>query len=331
MQKRIAIITLKGLGNFLNWKDKIEGYDIKVFPVTQTQEIYAAVDWADIVWLEWMNQSAVQATNHRNISQKDVILRVHSYEVLADFARNINWKYVNDIVYVADHIKNELHRQVPDVPCREHVIPNGVDLSQIEYTEHKPGYNIGFLGDISHKKAPLLILQLFNEIYQKDNKHTLQIAGQLQDRRYQLYLEHMIAEMGLKNSVTLHGRINDINSFFKKINYIILTSPWESQNMSVMEAMAAGVKPLIHNFYGARNVYTPDLLWNEISMAAKTILHDQEKYYSSERYREFVKNAYSLDRTAKNIQKVINKLSREGDLKDRGPHDDLAFQREQVN
>ncbi|RVD50324.1 glycosyltransferase, partial [Mesorhizobium sp. M2D.F.Ca.ET.140.01.1.1] len=85
-----------------------------------------------------------------------------------------------------------------------------------------------------------------------------------QDARYQLYFNQMIDELRLTDNVQFDGWQDDMNQYLEDKHYLICTSLLESQHMSAMEAMAKGIKPLIHNFYGAKTIYDESVVWNTI-------------------------------------------------------------------
>ena len=113
---------------------------------------------------------------------------------------------------------------------------------------------------ISTIKGPMLLLQAFKALIDKDSRYKLFIAGTFQDARYQLYFKQMIDELRLTDSVQFDGWQDDMNQYLEDKHYLICTSLLESQHMSAMEAMAKGIKPLIHNFTAQRR-YTMNQLF----------------------------------------------------------------------
>lgn len=72
-----------------------------------------------------------------------------------------------------------------------------------------------------------------------------------------------------------------------------------------MEAMAKGIKPLIHNFVGAKNIYPEKYLWNSISEFLELILENE---YNSKDYRDLIKDNYLLINKIYKIKELINSL-----------------------
>ena len=96
-----------------------------------------------------------------------------------------------------------------------------------------------------------------------------------------------------------HGWTTDLNEFFKDKTYVLNTSPRESQCMSVMEGMAAGLKPLVYDWVGADKLYG-EHVWKTVTEFRKML----NTSYNPERYRKVIKDNYSsviLNRRVKNL------------------------------
>lgn len=147
----------------------------------------------------------------------------------------------------------------------------------------------------------MLLLAAFHQLYLCDDRYKLWIGGAMQDKRYKHWMEHYIKMNELHLNVKYDGFIQDRNKWFRNKNYIICTSPWESQNMSVMEAMASGIKPAIHWFPGADKIYPQEYLWKNIDEFIDIIISTE---YDSIEYREAIQR-YNLHDQVKQMQKVF--------------------------
>ena len=130
-KKRIGVVWLPGLEGFLSdvVKRFEEKYAVRTCYSRSIAEIESVVNWADLVFLEWMNELAIEVSNRLPIlAERKVIIRCHSYEVLSNFGPQIKWSVINTIIFVADHIKNILLQQIPKLPevVDIHVVHNGV-------------------------------------------------------------------------------------------------------------------------------------------------------------------------------------------------------------
>ena len=308
--KKVSVICMSGLDNFIdNIIDGLsDGYMVRKFIVKTEQDIYNAIDWGDLIWLEWANQSAIIATNYEGIKGKKVILRLHSYEVFTDYPKQINWDVVDRLIFVAPHIRDILDEMSPGIveKVKSEVIYNGVDIEKIPFKEREPGYNVAWVGYINYKKNPQMALQVIKKLVDINKRYKLHIAGLYQDLRYKIYLEHMIKEMGLQDNVIFYGWIDDMESFWKDKNYLLHTSLHEGHSLAVNEAMARGVKPVIHNFRGARELYPIDWLFNTIDEAVNTFRAWDYNTLSDRNTRQYIiDKGWTLENQLKEIRKVI--------------------------
>ena len=305
--KKIGFICLAGLDQFID--PIIEGlsgnYTTRKFIIRNQQDIYNAIDWADIIWLEWCNQTAIIGTNYEGIKSKKVIIRLHSYEIFTDFPKQINWPIVDRLILVAPHIREILKIFIPDIEkkVKTVIIYNGIDLDSTHWKKMQPGYNIAWVGFINYKKNPQMTLQILKKLADIDKRYILHVAGSFQDSRYKIYLEYMINEMGLQDNIILYGWVDDMDGFWKDKNYLLHTSIHESFGYAIFEAMARGIKPVIHNFRGARELYPKNVIFNTIDEAVNKII---SRDYNSKEYRDWIiAKGWTLKNQLKQIKDII--------------------------
>ena len=69
----------------------------------------------------------------------------------------------------------------------------------------KENYNkkksIAFLGNVSEKKGPFLLLHAFKAIHDFDPEFTLHIAGKMQSSRVVVSWDHLIPKLGLTEAI----------------------------------------------------------------------------------------------------------------------------------
>jgi hypothetical protein len=130
-RKRIGVLCFSGLESFIkpivtHFEDD---YAVRTCYSNSLPELGSVVDWADLVWIEWCNELAIELTNKLHVlEQKKVIIRLHSYEALSGYVRTVNWNVVDHLVFVAEHIREIVLRSFPNlkniVPIT--VVHNGV-------------------------------------------------------------------------------------------------------------------------------------------------------------------------------------------------------------
>jgi len=311
-KRKIAVLCLPGLESFL--QDIVDflqtKYEVLTCYSNNNRDIEAAAHWADVVWIEWANELAIALTNHPTLLDgKHIICRLHSYETLAGFVQKVKWEKIDDLIFVAEHIKDIVLQQDPSLHSKVTnilIIPNGVNLDKLVFRNRSKGKNLAYLGHINYKKGPMLLLHAFRELLQADTKYRLFIAGDFQDARYQLYFNQMIKEMDLARSIQFDGWVDDVAHWLEDKHYIVCTSVLEGHPVGIMEAMACGLKPVIHNFVGAKDIYPEKYLWNTIPQFVEKVT---EPDYDPITYRNFIKKHYSLSHQMDAIAKILSNMS----------------------
>ncbi|BBM70543.1 glycosyltransferase [Rhodothermus marinus] len=249
-------------------------------------KIQEALDWADVVWFEWCDQILVEASRHLNKTAA-VVCRLHSYEVFSDLPQRVNWEFVDRLIFVAPHMQRLFEQYFPRAARRveKAVIPNGVDVSRFTFKERKPGFNLAYVGYINHKKNPSLLLQCIYRLVQEDRRYRLYVAGIHQERRFEVYWNHMIQTLGLQDHVIMEGWVDDIDAWLEDKNFLISTSVHEGCPYNVLEAAACGIKPVVHHFHGAEELFPEAWLFHDIEEFVSIV---QSSNYDSRAYRNWI-------------------------------------------
>ena len=320
--KRISFLCAEGLDTFINpiiqELDKDDEFVCHKFQMAGeiTEKLRKAVQWGDIIWFEWANELAKFGTDPEicpAIMDRKVIVRLHSYEALTNMPAHVNWKAVDKLIYVAHHIREIINAYLPDSKINETVenlvIPNGVDLKKHKLIKRNDQrlVNIAYVGYINNKKNPPMALQIMHKL---PPKFLLHIAGTFQDRRYEVYMKHMIIEMGLGERVHFHGWIDNMPKWYQDKTILLSTSVHEGHSYCIIEAMAKGIIPVVHNFYGAKEQYPPEILFNSVTQAVDRI-EVAGKADTGRWLREYViQKGWAFSNQMKQIKGVINELAK---------------------
>ena len=274
--------------------------------------IQRGMDWADVTWFEWCDPILVNASQKLRKTSR-VVCRLHSYEAFTPYPQQVNWSFVDHLIFVAPHIAEVVRPHLPPRVATT-VILNGVDLDELPFTDRPRGFNLAYLGYLNFKKNPELLLQVMARLVQVDPRYHLHIAGSFQEPRYRLYFEKMIPAMGLQAHVHLYGWIDDVDAWLADKSYILSTSVLEGCPMNVLESMAKGLKPIIHDWVGAEGLYPEHFRFRTVEEAVALIRSDD---YAPAAYRAFVAERYAL---AQQVDAVGRLLAQEG-AEGRAPHE----------
>ncbi len=308
---KVAFLVSKGLDQFLSdiIRDLIPSMDARKFVVVTREDILNAMEWADVCWFEWCNDPLIWASRQDIARRKAVICRLHRFEAFTDMPLTVQWDHVDTLVVVADHLAEIVASRVPGLRERTDVkhIPNGVDMSRYSFRERKVGFDIALVGYLHGRKNPGLALQILDILVKRDPKYRLHVAGTFQDPALKLYWNHMVEELGLTNNVMMNDWQPDIHAFLSDKDYLLSTSTHESFGYTIAEAMTCGMKPVVHNFPFARDMWPSDVLFNTVEEAVDQITSPD---YHSRHYREFVAEHYTLDSQVGQIADLIRSTSR---------------------
>lgn len=275
---------------------------------TYLRDITSLLNWSDVAWIEWASELAVAVTNIHKGNSK-LVVRLHRYEAFDYYPHLIKWENVEETILVADFMKNVLKwRGIgKDKIINPKVIYNGLDLERFIFNDRKPGYNIGWVAGINQRKNLALAIEILNELLKVNKDYTLHVAGRFVDPTYETYIRHLIKQLGLEKNIQFYGWVDNIAEWWEDKQYLLSTSIHEGCPYNIIEAMAMGIKPVIHDFYDAKELYEPQWLFRTVDEAVQMITSDD---YNSAYYRAFVEQRYSLDKQVAEFVKLFQDLTK---------------------
>lgn len=306
--EKLAIFCLPGLDNFIKDIAQVLShiYQVKLVVTTDGNQILQAYNWADIIWLEWANEMAVEITNKLPKNKKRIICRLHGYEALrSDFLRSINWNVVDMMIFVAHSVQRNAYENMKtlrDKPFQ--MIYNGIDLTQYDFKIRSKGTNLVFVGHFNYKKNPILAIQILKRLCDLNKGYKLFWAGQMQDERILNYVNYVTQKMGIKSNFQFDGFQNNVNQYLEDKDIFLSTSIHEGYGVAILEAMTKGIKPVIHNFYIAEEFYPQEYIFNTVDEAVSMVIDED---YDSEKYRRFVEEKSSFEEQIRKIMEALIK------------------------
>jgi glycosyltransferase involved in cell wall biosynthesis len=280
--------------------------EVRIFDGTTVAQMNELLAWADLAWFEWCDDLLIQGT--RLPRQCPVICRLHSYEAFTDMPSRVDWSKVDHLVFVNQSVRElampQIRRAVPTS-----IVHNGLDLDRFTIPGAKTaGKKIASVGYINYKKNPALLLYCFKKIHEYDHGYSLHIAGEHQDARIQLYFEQFLRNNPLP--VHFDGWVKDMPEWYADKDFVISTSLFESFHYSIAEGMASGLMPLIHNWYGAGNVYPKEYLFEDPDDCLKLLkrLEKADRRAAGESNRAYISDHYDLKKTLNEISSLVDSI-----------------------
>lgn len=277
-----------------------------------------ANEWADVIWFDTIDNNIKSATNpgeaiiddnanympwdlhHMDLSKKHVIARAIDIEVWYGHQEGTIWDVVDDLVFIAPHIKD-----LTNIPVkRQHVIPCGIDIDRYNFDDRHDGFNIAVISEKWTSKGTDLILQIAYKLKQIDDRYKIHWLGKWSDYPWEIkYFEEFIKhnELNFEFTEWIEGD-NAVNQFLEGKNYFLHASHKEAFSYATAEAMAKGIKPIIHRFYGADDLW-PGITWSSIDEATDMITDGE---YDSTSYRRYLINkGYTVNQMMNKINAII--------------------------
>jgi glycosyltransferase involved in cell wall biosynthesis len=282
-------------------------------------------EWADIIWFDTVDNNLASATNpsqaimddannyqpwdlhHMDLVGKRVIVRAIDIEVWQGHHMASKWDFVDDLIFIAPHVRSLVDTDaLPEVNLMlgVHTVPCAVDLDEWEWAERGHGHDIAVVSEKWTSKGTDLILQIALKLKSIDPRYKIHWLGQRSDYPWEYaYFDEFVEHHGLNIEFT--NILNDgrtVDDFLEGKNYLLHASHKEAFSYATAEAMAKGIKPVIHRFYGADDLW-PGMTWDSIDQAVQEIIGGE---YNSAGYREYlVKQGYTLPQMMEKIDKII--------------------------
>jgi len=284
---------LKFLGPIIeSWK--AEGHEVRYETGYNPQQH----EWADLCFVDVCDNNAIVASRQRFVHSR-LVIRAIDIECWVRQPAGVTWGNVDAIIFGAKHIE-EMVRSFVSFPPTVTVahVPFGVDLSKWSFRKRDGGGRRVAL--VAHRWSAKGLDMLLQVMAALGPGWRLDCLGTRSTEQWlHAYIDHIIAELGLEVSFT--DRVSDVDPWLEDKDYLILASMKESFSYAAAEAAAKGIRPLIHNFWRAKDIWPQAWIWSTIDECVSKIL--QGPYDSSE-YRGFIEKNYSLEIMMKGLNEV---------------------------
>ena len=260
---------------------------------------------ADVLINMWADQVTQFWAHH--MKDKKIISYLRRYELYAEnWLQATAWKDVDALIFVSEHIRELFHRsQRNGTPQRIYCFYNAVDPEQFPFEEHdrKPT-KIAFVCSMRvHKNFGLAaqILQALPEEY------TLHHIGGINSNDKQVWTE-CFQNLGIADRWEWNAKVtaNRIPRWLKDKDFILSASFTEGNPNNMIEGMATGCIPVVHNWPGAKDQFHNDYVFNTVAEAVKIITRrrcDERRFQ-----RLWVETNYSMS-NIRRIHEVIKDIS----------------------
>ena len=199
---------------------------------------------------------ATIGTDCRNVTtphgwSKDAGIVVQCYEWLG----RLSFMFMDAVVPLSMDLYEGLRRW-PRMVDRLRLIPNGVDLSEIDATlpDSSPDspeepFVFGYIGQLIPRKGVDTLIRAFRRLNLAHSE--LWIVGDGPERRN---LEQLVQQLGKADAVRFFGFRDDRIKLLRRFDTFVLPSSLEGIPRCLMEAMGAGVPVIASNIHGCSDL-----------------------------------------------------------------------------
>lgn len=266
-----------------------EGYDV----IATNDPLQEAP--CDVYLFMWADELLYHSLDQLPKESK-VVVFLRRYEFYGGYWLKINWKRVSKLICLNPYYANLVKQ---GVGVDSEIVPNGVDLNKWSYKEHGHGPNIAVVGFINAKKNLPLAMQILQEL---PENYSLHFAGAIQEPVLINYLDNQAKRS--RRCIYSYGQVEDLNGWFKGMDYLLCASVTEGCPNNVLEAMACGIKPLIHTWPGAEQ-FPEEYLFSGVRDAVEMI--NPSSPYNSKEYRQYIERFHG-NAPYERVKQIVKEL-----------------------
>lgn len=253
------------------------------------------VAWSDVAIFFWCDQYAQQLATEPNLDHVKKIIQCVDIDGWSGHWGTVEWKNIDHLIFMSEHIRDmvmgHLNGQYEDkFPTPITHLPLGIDVTQWKYRDRTNNHKkvMGFVADEWWSaKNPAMVVQAMAALVKQDPAWQFQWVGKWGPEKWlKYYIENQIKQLGLSEHVAIDwNRQESLDDWWESIDYFTTFSQKDSFSLIVGEAMAKGIKTLVHNFYGADKIWNEKYIWKTLDELVEKVTKDD---YDSEEYREYI-------------------------------------------
>lgn len=225
----------------------------------------------DTVFCEWCCENAVWHSQNKRPGTK-LIIRLHRFEAFRDFPARVNWAAVDTLIVVSGHFRDLMVAEHGVDPARIHVWPQFIDWRELQRPKlPEARFTLGLVGinPFGHKRFDRAI-DFLATLRARDPRFTLAVRSvmpwqigwvwdnQPEEReRFLQVFRRIYSDPLLTGAVRFDPAGPDMEEWYRGIGTILSSSDSEGCHTSVIEGMASGCHPVVHDWPGARSLFAP--------------------------------------------------------------------------
>ena len=188
------------------------------------------------------------------ISLEKNLLFPSLYKYIMKFFARHSFAHADYIRVISSSTRKQVDSFIPDKPIAQ--FPAWINLKDFIEAEYSPEKNsILFLGSISERKNPLLLLRALNFL-KKRNTFSIRIVGPQINKKYLDSITDYISNNTLDQSVFIEEEVSqeDVINYLSSSSLLVLPSISEGLGRVILEAQAVGCPVLVSDAGGMKDL-----------------------------------------------------------------------------
>jgi len=235
---------------------------------------------------------------------------LHSEDIYGDELEHICWQEADEIVAVGGPRVVDLLRERAGLSGQKPRITTAdeaADMERCAFTLRVRGKRLAALGPFDARSNVMFLLQCIQKLRYIDGDYKLYLGGEFSDRMVEEYVRSTIDSLGLEGAVFLDGPVANEVSWLKDKHYFVSVDISGARLGRVWSAMACGLKPVVHRFAGADEVFDKEFLFNISEQFCSQI---QNSEYEPRKYRRFVEQRQKQFSEFKAVNDALMRIER---------------------
>lgn len=249
-------------------------------------ELLEELEQADALFVDWADRGGLAAVMSAPEGLR-VVLRMHSMDAFSPWIHLIDWRRVDELVLVSEHLRAMVVRLIGDrlEHTRVHVVGNVLDESRLS-TRRTEGHlrRLLMVGWAQRVKDPLWALEVLAALRVDDPAWRLSLVGAdfpaeavRSQAAYAREFRDRLAHDDVRGAIDFVGYTRDLAPHLARSGFMLSTSRRESFGLGLVEGAAAGLVPVVRNWPvfaaldGARTLFPHDWVVDTVDEAVERI------------------------------------------------------------
>jgi glycosyltransferase involved in cell wall biosynthesis len=218
------------------------------------------------LWFDQFTPQLIELTRQPRNDKATVICRLSGTDFLDHNLEGCRWEFFDRIAVSnpisADVLRDRFDRI--DSHCRIVHLPPAVKVPDVELREKRRTKKLAYVGRISAALNSGLLLQCLSAIRQQHQDWKLYIIGEFESVSLRIYFEQLLSALDLSGNIEFNSHQDDLSAWYADKSYFVAPFYSSGQERHILEAMAHGLRPIVHNCFGASKTFSEKDLFSSL-------------------------------------------------------------------